>query len=228
MSEFPSHDHQEEFTKRAFAQKMRLAKSYKIHPLAMLGAQLPQPTAPVYEGKSDNMGQNIAYAISKGASDYYTAKHTEKLDQLQLERAQLENDLLRSQIISINSPMRAGTAYSNDQKVLTLPDENIHRSNKDRGLTSGSDNPPPAGKKFTVGSTPFGDVHITLPASGQADEFGEVYGAIKGLEYLAKRGFVHLSNGKYRPTRKMLSNLKQQKVKKPKYTNHKNYTKLHF
>lgn len=194
--------------------KMQLAERHKIHPLTMLGAGLPQVTSPVYtENSSDNMGQNIVEAVSSGASQYFSGKAQEEMNKLALERAGLENELLRSQITSINNPQTAGSAYSNDQRVLNHtapkntiinPDENTAASSgPDKGLTAGSDLPPPSGKKFIVGSTPYGNVYITLPPSGQADEYGEVYGAIKGLEYLAKRGYVHYSNGTYRAGKKL-------------------------
>jgi hypothetical protein len=211
------------------ADKMWAAKQYKIHPLTMLGTQLPNISSPVYQGgggRSD--GQNIAAAITKGASDYFTGKVNEKMNNLALERAELENELLRSQITSINNPAAtAGTAYSNDQRVLNVPDENVARSKTETGLTAGSENPPPAGKRFTVGNTPYGEVYITLPASGQADEYGEVYGAIKGLEYLAKRGYVHYSRGVYKYGKKLSSMLRSNKKRQPTSTvTNKGYSKI--
>lgn len=85
-----------------FAIKMDLASKYNIHPLAMLGTSSPSISAPVYESKSNNMGQNVASALAKGASDYYTGRANREVEALALERARLENDLLRSQITSIN------------------------------------------------------------------------------------------------------------------------------
>ena len=133
-----------DLTRQSYAEKMRAAKKYGIHPLTMMGTGSIQPSAPVYSGGGSNMGQNIGEAISRGASQYLTGKESSELNALTLERAKLENDLLRSQITSINNPARAGSAYSNDQRVLNLPDENIRRKQDERGLTAGSENPPPA------------------------------------------------------------------------------------
>lgn len=193
---------------------MEMAKKYKIHPLAALGAQLPQMSSPVFTGggQKSNMGQNIVESIAQGASGYFTGKANKEMNDLALERAQLENELLRTQITSINNPAAtAGNAYSNDQRVLNVPDESVYKSDKDSGLSAGSDTAPPAGKRFTVGNTPHGEVYITLPASGQADEYGEVYGAIKGLEYLAKRGYVHYSRGTYTAGKKLRDLLNRNK-----------------
>jgi hypothetical protein len=208
-------------------EKMRLAKQYNIHPLTMLGTQAPQASSPVYHQK-ENMGQNVATALAKGASDYFTGKANQKMNDLAIERAQLENQLLKTQISSINNPAAtAGTAYSNDQRVLNVADENIHRKKDETGLTAGSENPPPAGKRFTVGNTPYGEVYITLPASGQADEYGEVYGAIKGLEYLAKRGYVHYARGTYKAGKKLGALLRGNKKKRPYSTStKKGYSKI--
>lgn len=226
-SKWASFENDQEMQQIAFANKMKLAKKHKIHPLTMLGSQLPQISSPVYQGGS-NTGQQIGEAISRGASAYFSGKATEKMNDLALERARLENELLRSQITSVNNPARtAGTAYSNDQAVLNVPDENIRRKADETGLTAGSENPPPAGKRFTVGNTPYGEVYITLPASGQADEYGEVYGAIKGLEYLAKRGYVHYARGTYKAGKKLGALLRRNKKTKPYSTpTNKGYSKI--
>jgi hypothetical protein len=192
------------------AAAVRAGKKHKIHPLTLLGAGNVPISHPVYEQKQ-NMGQNITNAVAQGTSAYFKGKEMDKLNQLTLERAQLENELLRSQITAISNPSNAGTAYSNDQRVLNIADENVHRKHNETGLTAGSENPPPAGKRFTVGNTPYGEIYITLPASGQADEYGEVYGAVKGLEYLAKRGYVHYSRGSYKAMKKLKDLLSSKK-----------------
>ena len=231
--QWASFENQQEMEVKAFKQKMKLADFYKIHPLTMLGAQLPQVSSPVYSGGGgSNMGQNVVRSLAKGASDYFTGKANEKMNALALERAQLENDLLRSQISSINTPQKAGSAYSNDQRVLNVPDENLARTRSDYGLSAASDIAPPIGKRYTVGDTPYGKVYITLPASGQADDFGEVYGAIKGLEYLGKRGYVHYMNGSYRSTKSLREMVSGQFKPRPNYTKvpsfkpRPNYTKV--
>lgn len=111
----------QEMQQIAFKNKMDLAKQYKINPLTMLGAQLPQVTAPVYDSRS-NMGQNIASSLAKGASSYFTGKAQEELNKLALERAKLENELLRTQILQAQNPVKPGEAYSNDQAILSSTD----------------------------------------------------------------------------------------------------------
>ena len=102
---------------KAFQQKMDLAKKHKIHPLTMLGAQVPQVSSPVYSGGSgSNMGQNIGNLISQGASQLYTGSIQSQMNDLALERAQLENDLLRSQISSINDPVRTAGSLKDARK----------------------------------------------------------------------------------------------------------------
>lgn len=189
---------------------MKAAKTHKLHPLSVLGSGGAQASTPIYNNTGDNLGQNIGNTLAKGVSSYMNGKTQSKIDSLNLERAQLENDLLRSQISSINGQPTGQPSYSmnnqslpQSQKYETLPDENTSKYSKDPGLTAGSKDPSPAGKKFTVGNTPYGKVYINLPPSGQADEYGEVYGAVKGLEYMAKRGYVHYANGVYKIGKKL-------------------------
>jgi hypothetical protein len=212
---------QGELQKDQWEVNMAMAKKHKIHPLVALGIQ--PNAAPVQQYDiGDIRGQNLERAARAGTP----GRADKEMQALALERAQLENDLLRSQISNVNK--QAGDppvgAYTTHQ------DENVSRSPNDPGLSAGSLNPPPAGKKFTVGQTPHGKVYITLPASGQADEYGEVYGAIKGLEYLAKRGYVHYSNGTYKAGKKLASYLRGQKKRKRPYSvnTNKGYSKIHW
>jgi len=105
---------------RYYGDIMYNAKKYKIHPLAMLGTNPPAASGPVYSGggSNSNMGQNITQALAKGASEVITGKANKEMNDLVLERAELENELLRSQITSINNPAKAGSAYSNDLRVV--------------------------------------------------------------------------------------------------------------
>lgn len=156
------------------------AKQFGYHPLAALG--LPTAGSQVvgnFQGGIE--GQNLGRSMAANINGFRDAQ----MSKLTLERARLENELLETQISNINN--QAG----DPPRVENISDQNTMSMKGDRGLTGGSSEPPPAGKKFTVGSTPYGDVKIVLPPSGQADEYGELYGSMKGIEYLAKRGYVH-------------------------------------
>lgn len=184
--------------RRHWSGSMAMAKRYNIHPLVALGINPASGAQPISIDKEvgASMGQNLSRAAHAGVS---AAVQNKELEKLALERAQLENDLLRSQISSINNQPGDPPAQENGSVIIN-PDENVSRSPNDPGLTAGSDTPPPSGKRYTVGKTPWGEnITMVLPPSGQADEYGEIYGSIKGIEYLAKRGFVRLVNkqGKY-------------------------------
>lgn len=130
---------------QAFDDKMTLAAKYKIHPLTMLGVNTSGTfTAPVYEDRSDNMGQNIASAITKGASDYFTGKAAQEMEDLSLERARLENELLRTQITSVGrSPSttvgatQAAIPQGDNSRVNVVPDEQIASDTKNPEVTAG-------------------------------------------------------------------------------------------
>jgi hypothetical protein len=178
------------------------AKEAGFHPLATLGI----PTAgalPVYEDidrrTGDSLGQNLGRAISAN----YKSGYDKQMDALSIERAKLQNELLRGQVSNVTNgqPNTGIGAYE------VNPDENISALPGQGGLTAGSAKPSPAGKKFKVGDTPYGPVFINLPPSGQADEYGELYGGIKGLEYMAKRGLVHYRNGVYKAGRALRSKI---------------------
>jgi len=85
----------------------RVADAQKagIHPLYALGAQIPtyQPvTQPDYAAMGSTLGQNIDNEISK----HYSAsgKAAAVMTSLQVERGQLENELLRQQIRNLKAP----------------------------------------------------------------------------------------------------------------------------
>lgn len=86
------------------------AKRAGIHPLYALGAQGPS-FSPISVGSS-TLGQGVADSLNELGQDISRATNTQLtgeqrqqqvLGKLQVERAELENDLLRSQIAKINS-----------------------------------------------------------------------------------------------------------------------------
>ena len=90
--------YQKEFAQHGIRWKVEDAKAAGLHPLAALGSSTAT-FSPSF--KSDNMGQDISRAINAvgTAADRWTQK---KADNLALEKASLENDLLRAQITNVN------------------------------------------------------------------------------------------------------------------------------
>ena len=81
-----------------FASTMKAAKVNKIHPLVALGIQ-PSSGGVVGNFQNDMPGQNISRAIGATVSGF----KEKQMEDLAIERANLENDLLRAQISDINS-----------------------------------------------------------------------------------------------------------------------------
>lgn len=158
-----------------FHEKMNLAQKYKIHPLTMVGAQLPQASSPVYSGKDNSMGQNIAKSIGQGVSQAFTGKSLRTMNALQLERAQLENELLKTQITSINRP-QAGELQSTNN-VLTLPSEQEAQNPNKPGYAAADRSP--ATKTFDIGidATTGKRLTIDLPT---AQTIGEAMEQLPG------------------------------------------------
>lgn len=99
-------DMQVKFAKNAIQWKTADAIKAGLHPLAALGANT-MSYSPVQVGAPDlgAMGQDVGRAIE--ATQNGTERTTGKIGLLQLERAGLENDLLRTQIASQNAQLRA-------------------------------------------------------------------------------------------------------------------------
>lgn len=92
-------DLQREFAQKGIRWKVRDAQAAGIHPLYALGAQTHsfQPvSAGDTLGSLSNMGQDISRAVE--ATRTAPEKQDQTLRMLQLERAHLENQLIRSQI----------------------------------------------------------------------------------------------------------------------------------
>lgn len=90
---------QKEFAQHGIRWKVEDAKAAGLHPLAALGAQTTS-FSPVQVGTDfAGVGQDISRAID--ATRTGSEKQSASLSVLQLERAGLENDLLRAQIAKI-------------------------------------------------------------------------------------------------------------------------------
>jgi len=176
------------------ASKIKAAKDNKIHPLTILGAPLTTG-APVFNSnKSDNMGQNIASSLAKGISDRLSpeAKTQRELDALALERARLENDLLKSQITRINEPSTGTRTTDPDilpHKRVTneLPYSDFKNSG-DTGIASGK---PPATIAYDTGAGTAVELPYSEEGPSEALEslpFG--FNHAKFAEIMIKRGFA--------------------------------------
>lgn len=100
---------QREFAQNGIRWKVADAKAAGLHPLAALGAQTMSPTAS-FQASADNtmsnIGQNIGRAVdatrTRNERAAALAADAESRS-IQLENGRLQNELLRSQIMSINS-----------------------------------------------------------------------------------------------------------------------------
>lgn len=107
------------FAKKGIQWRVEDAEKAGIHPLYALGAQTPTYTpvsTPDYAAVGSQLGQNLDTAISK----HFTAegKAGKILTALSIERAQLENDKLRSEIRMVNSPGQPPSLPSPMDNVL--------------------------------------------------------------------------------------------------------------
>lgn len=103
-------DRQEIWNKHQVQWRVEDAKKAGIHPLYALGAQISTPQVPSVVGDS---GSSFSDRLSSAGQDIGRAadallggkaRMAARLDALALERGELENDLLRSQIARLNAP----------------------------------------------------------------------------------------------------------------------------
>ncbi|QGH72369.1 MAG: putative minor capsid protein [Microviridae sp. ctQch27] len=106
---------QKEFAQQGIRWKVADAQAAGIHPLYALGAQTHsfQPFMTGAGSELANMGQDVSRAIGATQTAGERA-HTQAMAALELDRAKLENELLRSQIARANAapnPPLPGTPY---------------------------------------------------------------------------------------------------------------------
>lgn len=104
---------QKEFAQKGIQWKVADAKAAKIHPLAALGAQT-HSFSPVAAGDFSGLaqaGQDLGRALQPGTTETQrVAAYTRETQKLALERASLENDVLRADLASKLAKTRiAGT-----------------------------------------------------------------------------------------------------------------------
>lgn len=101
-------DQQKEFAQKGIQWRVADATKAGLHPLAALGANT-MSYSPVQVGDMvgplADLGQNVGRSIEATANG--TERSSGQIAALQLERAGLENDLLRTQIASTNAQLRA-------------------------------------------------------------------------------------------------------------------------
>lgn len=103
---------QYDFAQHGIGWKVTDAQNAGIHPLYALGASTPS-FSPVISGIGDDGGQNIGAGlagagqdIGRGVEAYLTRdqRHNARLQALQLERGELENQLLAAQLAKLQQP----------------------------------------------------------------------------------------------------------------------------
>lgn len=106
---------QKNFAKKGIQWRVQDAKAAGVHPLYALGAQT-HSFQPVQIGGAVNAlsqaGQDISRAVDAGSSQ------SKRLKQLTLERAGLENELLRSQIARNNSAQLSPATPGQDRYLM--------------------------------------------------------------------------------------------------------------
>lgn len=191
---------QKEFAQNGIRWKVADAQAAGIHPLYALGANT-HSFAPSHVGDSSmgnavaEMGQNISRSIDA------TRNKAERsaLDKLTLERAGLENDLLRSQIhasnVAVNkasNPSLPGGVTAIDGQgdsglVQVNPSERTSRHRENAGAVAGAPQPAAVVVQNIDGSTstlPAKDVSESLEAGGEI-----VGGIMSGDWFLRNRVF---------------------------------------
>lgn len=112
---------QREFAQNGIQWKVEDARKAGVHPIYALGAQT-MSAAPSYVGDTSmgsaiaEAGQNISRAVHAGTS--VEQRVNTRLTQLALERGELENDLLRSQIARNTQVSQPAVPMGNDPFVM--------------------------------------------------------------------------------------------------------------
>jgi len=182
---------QRDFAQHGIRWKVDDAKAAGIHPLYALGANT-HSFSPVSAGMTPedglaqgmaNMGQNLGSAIERTRTA--NERHESKIRELQVERGELENTLLRSQINALNAPHQVGPPGPGTASVMPGEHDETDRAfgwhRYKKGINRGFLNPPTVDEhgnrliytapgEYTI--LPYG-VH---PAERAEDLLGEVGG----------------------------------------------------
>jgi hypothetical protein len=176
----------------AFEATIEAAKANKIHPLAAIGTSVGGASMPIYNNNESGQiidGQNLGRA----AASIFSGKRERQMQDLALERAHLENDLLRSQITSVNSqPGDAPTPVvgsspinGNRDNVDYQPHEEISKRGDDSGVAAGL---PPGLAEYDIGNNQTIILPYTQEGPGEAMEnMSFPFNKIKEAEFWYKR-----------------------------------------
>lgn len=194
-------DMQREFAQNGIRWKVEDAKSAGVHPLYALGASTPS-FSPSFIGGGDSgvsqMGQDISRAMRAGSTAPEREAqnlHNATLAKLSIERATLENELLKSRIVRENQLGQTGPAFPTGTETFPVRSGDIHVS----AITADSVGPGvvkrvPSEVTSASPSAPYA-VAGTHPG-GQIFDFGPI-GKITGLSPAASQSFEDLEAMKY-------------------------------
>lgn len=159
---------QKEFAQSGIQWKVEDAKKAGVHPLAALGANTVSFT-PSYVGGDysslERAGQNIGQAIDRTATASQKLDvFTEKMQSLQLQKAELENQALASNIAVTNQQLRPPMAAAIDPYVMegqtqsgvkNVPMERIMSAHGHPGLEAGPVSDVGFARTYTGGLAPM-------------------------------------------------------------------------
>lgn len=112
-----NYNNQKEFAQHAISYRVQDAQRAGIHPLYAMGASVPSFSPSSMVGATDRSGdylRGMGQSIDRAIAAHQSGKEREQsaqekmMDALALERAGLQNDVLRAQLASINARLAPG------------------------------------------------------------------------------------------------------------------------
>jgi hypothetical protein len=161
---------QGELQKDYWDTSMAMSKKHKVHPLVALGVGSPSGGVVSEYDPGDIKGQNLERAARAGIP----GRANQELEKLAVERAQLENDILRAQLTNINSspsdPAHTTVAAgSNEPAVVHQPTQRAYHEKSDPSTIYGANAfPLPASDRIVTQSG-----HVIRSMSKDAKELLE-------------------------------------------------------
>lgn len=204
---------QKEFAQMGLQWKVADAKAAGLHPMAALGASGAsfspsfQAGSNDYSGVGDGINQLIAGQNTKRAETATKTETEKQLEQLALERAQLQNRLLEGQVqnewasllgappqpsfpVASSTPVSGGPRSAPPGLVKAVPSQSISHTPGDKGLEAADT---PGYKRFGV--TPGLSVELPGNEMSQSLESMGIAGHVLGPVLSAIRGGNQLING---------------------------------
>lgn len=203
---------------------MKSADKHGLHPLSVIGSGQQYNAPASYVGGNDYgvdlqaMGQGVDRAVNAGRD-----KIQRQLDELALEKAQLSNDYLRTQIAgsqkallstsnvpSVGMVNSSGVPGSTSDRISNVASTSVSHKKGNAGLEAAAS---PMWKKFNLDN----DTSIYLPPNQSVDELGYPMSIIKSAE-LAYKNFHKKTPGYY-----LSKYFKNRPKKKRKHVVYKSY-----